>query len=82
MPRYLAMMPLEFCGQRYKQNDYIETADEPSAAERAEIARLNQARALRESPAVQPTPGASRDRAMEAEPSRQRGYKTRAGGSR
>lgn len=78
MPRYLAMMPLEFCGRRYEQNDYIETADVPSAAERAEIDRLNLARALRASPPVPPSPGASRDRAMEAEPGRQRGYKTRA----
>ena len=77
MPRYLAMMPLEFCGKRYAQNDYIEVPDEPSAAEARDLAELHAARALRLDPPEPPTPGASRDRAMEAEPKRQGGHKTR-----
>lgn len=78
MPRYLAMMPLEFCGKTYKQNDYVDVPDQPSDAEARELARLRSNSALRADPPEAPTPGASRNRAMEAEPSRERGYKTRA----
>jgi hypothetical protein len=75
MTRYLAMQPLEFCGEVFKQNAYIDVADQPSDAEAREIERLVARRALRrEKP--EPSPVA-RDRAMEGEPSRQRGYKTR-----
>ena len=78
MPRYLAMQPLEFCGQTYKQNDYVEVPDQPSEAEARELERLHSNASLRRDPPEPPTPGASRDRAMEADPKRQGGYKTRA----
>jgi len=79
MPRYLATRPLEFCGETYKQNDYINVPDQPSEAEARELERLHSNASLRRVPAEPPTPGASREenRAMEAEPKRQGGYKTR-----
>jgi hypothetical protein len=87
MPRYLAMMRLEFCGQTYQQNDYLNVPHHPSAAEKAQLERLHSNRALREVPLEPPSPGADRERnaAMAPEPAErqhQRGYKTRAGGSK
>ena len=78
--KYLAMKPLTFCGLTFKQNDYIEVSDQPSAAEKSELERLNRAVALRAIEPKAPLPGAKRDTAMEPAAAPQtRGYKTRAG---